>query len=129
MQPAPVASAPISVPLVNGSPVQAPVPVPVSGGVPLPGIANTTLARPEVGCVLELFSVPSTCEKSCGLQFLIQIQPQRVRNFMFCCRTDLMPNMASVHLYSSCVMSLTFGPPPHFSPTQIVMRWFRFRHS
>lgn len=47
VQPAPVASAPISVPLVNGSPVQAPVPVPVSGGVPLPGIANTTLARPE----------------------------------------------------------------------------------
>lgn len=57
MQAAPVASAPTSVPLVNGSPAQVPVPVPVKGGVPLPGIANTTLARPEVGCVHELLSL------------------------------------------------------------------------
>lgn len=54
VQPAPVASASTLAPLVNGSPVPTPVPVPVSGGVPLPGIANTTLARPENPAVTSL---------------------------------------------------------------------------
>ncbi|XP_042230006.1 PDZ and LIM domain protein 3-like isoform X8 [Homarus americanus] len=52
VQPTPAAAS-TAAPLVNGSPVQPPVSVPVSGGVPLPGITSNTTARPEVTGTLQ----------------------------------------------------------------------------
>ncbi|XP_063858659.1 LIM domain-binding protein 3-like isoform X7 [Scylla paramamosain] len=72
VQSAPVASASTSAPLVNGSPVPTPVPVPVSGGVPLPGIANPTLARSENPAVKAL---PKT-QFSLKTHFAKQQKPQ-----------------------------------------------------
>ncbi|XP_042230012.1 LIM domain-binding protein 3-like isoform X9 [Homarus americanus] len=53
VQPTPAAAS-TAAPLVNGSPVQPPVSVPVSGGVPLPGITSNTTARPENPAVRSL---------------------------------------------------------------------------
>ncbi|MPC18612.1 hypothetical protein E2C01_011500 [Portunus trituberculatus] len=72
VQSASAASASTSPPLVNGSPVPTPVPVPVSGGVPLPGIANPTLARSENPAVK---SLPKT-QFSLKTHFAKQQQPQ-----------------------------------------------------
>ncbi|XP_042229992.1 LIM domain-binding protein 3-like isoform X5 [Homarus americanus] len=75
VQPTPAAAS-TAAPLVNGSPVQPPVSVPVSGGVPLPGITSNTTARPEPYRTLPLVQPSAKVRADLGVGSISHLKMQ-----------------------------------------------------